>query len=67
MKEKNLTLLLLVLYGICSMSWIVNCARDFLYRSPGSVDGWNIALAVVWSAAFAAQLCGFFIGRKKEK
>lgn len=56
-----------VIYGLCAVGWIANCVKDFMYRTPGSIDGWDIALAVVWSAAFAAQLCGFFIGRKKEK
>ena len=67
MKGKILNLSLLVIYGICSVGWIANCVKDFVYRTPGSVDGWDIALAVVWSAAFAVQLCRFLMERKKEK
>ncbi len=67
MKGKILNLSMLVIYGICSVAWIANCVKDFTVRTPGSVDGWDIALAVVWSAAFALQLCRLLIERKKEK
>ncbi|MBD5084728.1 MAG: hypothetical protein HDT33_06620 [Clostridiales bacterium] len=67
MKRDRFNLIMAVIYGLCAVGWIANCVKDFMYRTPGSIDGWDIALAVVWSAAFAAQLCGFFIGRKKEK
>ena len=67
MKNRFLSPMLMVIYGICAAAWIVNCVKDFTVRTPGSVDGWNIALAVVWSAAFAVQLCRFFIECKKEK
>ena len=67
MKNKSWMMAMMVIYGICAVAWIVNCVKDFTVRTPGSVDGWNIALAVVWSAAFAVQLCRVFIERKKEK
>ena len=67
MKENILKWSMLVIYGLCSVGWIANCVKDFVYRTPGSIDGWDIALAVVWSAAFAAQLCRCLIERKKEK
>ena len=67
MKRGTFVLVMAVISGLCAVGWIANCVKDFMYRTPGSIDGWDIALAVVWSAAFAVQLCGFFIGRKKEK
>ena len=67
MKKGILRWSMLVIYGICSVGWIANCVKDFVYRTPGSVDGWNIALAVVWSANFAVQLYRCFSERKKEK
>ena len=67
MKNKSWMMAMMVIYGICAVSWIVNCVKDFTVRTPGSIDGWNIALAVIWSAAFAVQLCLFLIERKKEK
>ena len=66
MKKGSLRWSMLVIYGICSVGWIANCVKDFVYRTPGSVDGWKIALAVVWSAAFAVQLYRCFIECKKE-
>ena len=67
MKNRFFSLVMAAISGICAAAWIVNCVKDFTIRTPGSVDGWNIALAIVWSAAFAVQLCRFFVERKKEK
>ena len=67
MKRGAFALVMTVISGLCAVGWIANCVKDFMYRTPGSIDGWDIALAVVWSAAFAAQLFRCLIERKKEK
>ena len=67
MKNRFFNSVMAAICGICAAAWIANCVKDFTVRTPGSVDGWDIALAVVWSAAFAVQLCRCFIERKKEK
>ena len=65
MKRGTFALVMTVISGLCAVGWIANCVKDFMYRTPGSIDGWDIALAVVWSAAFAAQLCRCLIERKE--
>ena len=66
MKNKSWMMAMMVIYGICAVSWIVNCVKDFLVRTPGTVGGWHLALAVIWSAAAVIHLFLWRYQRKKE-
>ena len=67
MKNRVFSAAMAVISGLNAIGWIANCVKDFTVRTPGSVDGWNLALAVIWSAACLLQLVLYFINRKKER
>ena len=66
MKNRLFSSVMAVISGLCAIGWIANCVKDFTVRTPGAVDGWNLALAVIWSVAAVIQLVAWLGWRKKE-
>ena len=66
MKNRVFSAVMAVISGLSAIAYIANCVKDFTVRTPGAVDGWNLALAVIWSAACVIQLVAWLGWRKKE-
>ena len=67
MKNRVFSAVMAVISGLCAIGWIANCVKDFVYRTPGTVDGWHLALAVIWSICAVVQLCVWLGWRKKDR
>ena len=53
-------------YGLCAAISIANCVKDYTVRTPGAVDGWNIAMAVIWSVCAVVWLFAW-LGQRKRR
>lgn len=62
-KKRTYSLASVVLYGLTAAIWSVNCVCTLSYGQMGFLQ---IANAVVWSAAFAAQICRYRRSRAED-
>lgn len=66
MKNRLYSSVMTVVYTLCAVISIANCVKDYTVRTPGSVDGWNIVLAAIWSVCAVVQLFVWLGWRKKN-
>lgn len=62
MKQKNLSVVTLILFAATAAIWLTLCARDLL--SAGQTDGLRVLNAVLWSVAFFGRLLQFLRQRR---
>lgn len=64
MKQRPVSLALVIIYGIAAALWLVTCVMEF--AASGEADGLRILCAVVWIIGFFVLL-GRYLRYRKEK
>ncbi len=64
-EKKPVKLAVVILYAVCAVIWLVNCAAHLIYDTSEGLVIMNGICAIAWITAFVVQLTRYRDGKKE--